>query len=128
MILSLLLSAAMPASACRVIDGDTLRLGKERLRIVGIDAPDDPRNSRCRPYPKPGAVCDARKAVQSKAALQRMMRGKVRIDQVGRDRYGRVLAHAYVDGRSVACQQIRAGQAHYVRRWDERGRLARECF
>lgn len=123
MILPILLAAA----GLSVVDGDTLRLGKERIRLVGIDAADSPTNSRCRPYPKPGAVCDARKAAQSKAALQRAIRGKVRIDRVGSDRYRRVLAHVYVDGRSVACQMLRQGQAEYVERWDNGGRLAREC-
>ena len=34
------------ASEIRVVDGDTIRLGRERIRIVGIDAPESANLAR----------------------------------------------------------------------------------
>ncbi|WP_200888824.1 hypothetical protein, partial [Staphylococcus aureus] len=67
--------AAAALAGCSVTDGDTIRCGDERIRFLGVDAPDDPSNSRCRPVPKPGAICDRQRAEASKEALQRTMTG-----------------------------------------------------
>lgn len=119
--------AATILAPCTVVDGDTLRCGSERIRLLGIDAPDDPGNGRCRPYPKPGAVCDAARAAASKAALVRLSARPLTIERVGQDRYGRTLAMVYAGGISLSCAQIGAGQAVYVARWDDGRRVAREC-
>jgi len=127
MMLSATLIAAAALTGCTVTDGDTIRCGKERVRLIGIDAPDDPGNSRCRPFPKPGAVCNRRRAAESKQALQRAMTGPIRIERLGTDNYGRTLAMVYVHGRSLSCRQIETGQAAYVARWDRGRHVAREC-
>lgn len=113
--------------ACHVIDGDTLRCGSERIRLLGIDAPDDPGNGRCRPHPKPDAICDRGRAAASKASLVRLASGSLTIERVGQDRFGRTLAMVYVGGVSLSCSQLVAGQATYVERWDDGRRVAREC-
>lgn len=120
MILSLLLAAAMPASACRVVDGDTIACRGERIRLLGIDSPEI---HGCRK----GRVCVPGDGQASKRSLERMMTGRIRIDRVSVDRYKRTLAHVYVGGVNLACAQIRAGQAVHVPKWDNNGRLAREC-
>lgn len=119
--------AAAALAGCSVTDGDTIRCGDERIRFLGVDAPDDPSNSRCRPVPKPGAICDRQRAEASKEALRRTMTGPLSIERVGIDPYGRTLALVYVQGRSLSCRQIEAGQAVYVARWDQDRRVAREC-
>lgn len=72
------------AHAC-VVDGDTFRLGKRRIRIVGIDAPE--MNARCE--------AEKRLAEAATAKLQELLnQGPFtmtgRIDD-SRDRYGREL-------------------------------------
>ena len=37
----------VPAAEVRVIDGDTFALGRERIRILGIDAPETANRARC---------------------------------------------------------------------------------
>lgn len=123
----LTLIAAVALAGCSVTDGDTIRCNGERIRLLGVDAPDDPGNSRCKPVPKPGAVCDRQRAAASKTSLQRNMTGPLSIERVGKDPYGRTLAMVYSQGRSLSCQQLEGGQATYFARWDQDARVAREC-
>lgn len=98
-------AAACPAdridrevTVARVHDGDTVRLaGGDNLRLVGIDTPELGRD---------GAP-DEPLAAAARDALARLLaahdrRLELRLDSERRDRYGRLLAHAYLpDGRSV---------------------------
>lgn len=106
--------------AVTVTDGDTLRIDGERIRLLGIDAPEI---HGCRQ----GRVCVPGDGQASKRSLEGMMGGKISVQRVGTDRYGRTLAQVYVGGRNVACEQLRRGQAVYKRAWDNGGLLAKEC-
>lgn len=70
-----------------VIDGDTLRLNGERIRIVGIDAPE--MNQTCQDSNGNDWAC-------GKAARQRLFElisgGRIECTAEGHDRYGRTLA------------------------------------
>lgn len=92
MILSI--AAAVALSGCVVTDGDSLKCGQERVRLLGIDAPE---MGRCRQ----GRVCAPGSGPASKAALAATIRNfrTVQIERVGRDRFGRTLGSAAQDGR-----------------------------
>jgi endonuclease YncB( thermonuclease family) len=102
-----------------VVDGDTLRCGDERIRLLGFDAPEFscPPTRDCAPGDPDAA----------KAALTQLLRGKVSIVRVGTDRYGRTLAHVYAGGVNVVCPLLRDGHGIYVARWDNDGGTARDC-
>ena len=69
-----------------VVDGDTLRCGPERLRLLGIDAPEIQRCPRWR-------VCAPGDGKASKESLIAAVRlGPIRYQPVTRDRYGRQVA------------------------------------
>lgn len=120
MTLSILLSLA--TATCTVVDGDTLRCDQiGRVRLLGIDAPELPGHCR------KGRVCAPGDGENSKRSLGRMARGSVTIQPVTRDRYGRTVAQVYASGQNLACEQIKAGQAVYVAKWDNGRRLAKEC-
>jgi endonuclease YncB( thermonuclease family) len=55
------------------------------------------------------------------------MTGQMRVEPVKFDHYGRVVAQIYAGGINLACAQLARGRAVYVGRWDDGGRLAREC-
>lgn len=85
-------------------DGDTIRLGDERIRIVGLDTPELGHRARCE--------AEARAAEQAKQALiAEIARGNVALERQGADRYGRTLARVTVDGRDVADTLIAQGLA-----------------
>lgn len=112
---------ASAALACAVTDGDSLRCGRERVRLLGIDAPElhrCPRDRRCAPG-NGGA---------SKAALARAVGArKVNLQRVGKDRYGRTIAIVHVGRVNLSCAQLAAGQAIYKPQWDNGRRIARAC-
>lgn len=123
--MSLILAAA-GLLTCTVTDGDTLRCGPdprartERVRLIGIDAPELPGHCQN------GRACAKGNPRTSTANLRRLVEGRpVRIERVGLDRYGRTLALAWVGPVNLSCAQVRAGAAIYVERWDQAGRVRR---
>ncbi|TKB80263.1 MAG: thermonuclease family protein [Nitrospira sp.] len=71
----------------RVIDGDTIRVGSERIRIRGIDTPE--MNEQAGPA--------------AKQRLEELLRsGSIRIEPRGRDVYNRLLADVFVNEQNVA--------------------------
>ena len=117
------LLAPLPANgACIAVDGDTLRCGSERVRLLGIDAPELPghcqQGRRCAPG-------DAYASTRSLRAA--LARGSITFKRFGTDHYGRTLALVSAGGIDLSCWQLSHGQAVYKPRWDNGGRLARIC-
>jgi endonuclease YncB( thermonuclease family) len=64
----------------------------------------------------------------SASSLQEAVTGKsLTIERAGVDRYGRTLAVVYASGANLSCVQLAAGQAAYIRRYDNGGLVARDC-
>jgi endonuclease YncB( thermonuclease family) len=98
-----------------MIDGDTFRLGSERIRRIDIDAPEMGN----------GARCDAERnlANLAKEKLAEIVKGaQLQIDRRGKDRFGRTLAYIRVSGADVGEMLIRA---HVAVKWE--GRRADWC-
>jgi micrococcal nuclease len=98
------------------VDGDTLRVRLASgelayVRLVGIDTPEDVRPG----YP---TECGARAAAASMRRLApEGARVLLRSDSVAdaTDRYGRILAHAFVGRRQLEVVQLRRGWAYVYR-------------
>jgi len=85
------------------VDGDTIYVGEEKVRIIGMDAPET-YQARCE--------SERLRGHRATAHLRYLLdAGHVAIQRQGRDRYGRTLAHVYVDGRDVVRLMIEAGHA-----------------
>ena len=103
LLFAILLIAAGAASAAdlivgpaRVVDGDTLAIGDERIRIIGIDAPE-------RGHPA---------GPRATAALRELVGDRdVACEVRGRDRWGRALAVCRAGGIDVAREMVRQGWA-----------------
>jgi endonuclease YncB( thermonuclease family) len=81
-----LAGAVSAGERCTAIDGDTLRCGRERVRIEGIYAPS---------LKKPGGE-QARQRLH-----QQLQSGEVAVERKGRDKYGRTLGRLYVNGNRI---------------------------
>ncbi len=104
-------------AALAVIDGDTVHVGAERYRLLGIDAAEIHR-----------AECDAERRLGklTKRRLETLLcSGPIELrpeSRPKRDKFGRVLVHLLVNGEDAACVFIREG---YARPW--RGRREDWC-
>ena len=88
----------------RVVDGDTLAVGDERVRLIGIDTPETVA-------PGTPVECFGREA---SAEMERLVEGRrVRLvrDVEERDRYGRLLAYVYRGDLFVNAEMVRRGFA-----------------
>jgi endonuclease YncB( thermonuclease family) len=69
------------------VDGDTIRVGGERIRLRGIDTPE----------------MDEPEGLAAKQRLEELLRsGPMEITPHGRDVYDRLLADVFVNGQNVA--------------------------
>lgn len=112
--------AAVAACVAHVSDGDTIRLcDGERVRLIGIDAPELRHSERCSAKSRARlknsrnpAWCDFHRGERSRAALSRLIAiGTVRIERRGVDVYKRTLARVTVNGRDVGEWLIGEGLA-----------------
>ena len=90
-------------------DGDTVRvrLGSgrvERVRYIGIDAPETPK-------PDAAGECFGQRAREANARLVGDRDVRLELDVEERDRYGRLLAYVYAGRSFINAELVRAGYA-----------------
>jgi endonuclease YncB( thermonuclease family) len=112
-VLAILLALSSPAGAepimgrASVIDGDTIEIHGQRIRLSGIDAPESSQHCRDR---STGAtiLCGG----QASMALADLIGASVvTCRQDGTDVYRRVLAHCAARGADLGDAMVRAGWA-----------------
>ena len=104
-----------------VVDGDSLRCGNTRLRLLGVDAPE---LDHCPAW----RTCEAGDGHAAKASLTAALRyGPVGYQPVTRDRFGRQVAIVWAGRINLSCWQMQRGQALYKSRWDNGRLIARAC-
>lgn len=88
-----------------VIDGDSLRLGEEEIRIAGIDAPE------MRQFCRRGGL-DYRCGVEARDAMVALTEGHEISCSVSEiDRYGRKVARCLANGLDLGLEMVRSGHA-----------------
>src|SRR5687767_9113264 len=109
-ILALAATASLTGTA-HTVDGDTLRVGNELVRLSGVDAPELSQNCGAEAR---RVACGAMAA----AWLRSRVDGNV-IDcvEVGRDRYDRRIAVCRVDGMDLGAALVEAGWAAAYRQY-----------
>jgi micrococcal nuclease len=92
------------ARALAVVDGDTIKLGTQSLRLAGIDAPEVSR---------PDCAAEAALGARATERLRALMaEGQIAILPTGRaDRFGRPLIALTVDGRDAGQALMSEGLA-----------------
>jgi micrococcal nuclease len=103
MALALLTPTLSAAANLRVIDGDTIEMNGETIRLLNIDTPETFR---------PQCARERAIGLAAKARLVGLLaRGKVTVERDGKDRYRRTLAVVKVDGRDVGAVLLAEGHA-----------------
>lgn len=92
-----------PLQMCRAVDGDTIHCGEDRVRLIGLDAPE--LRGRCE--------AERQRAQAATERLRGLIADGVTLTPNGRDRYDRVLA-VVLDprGQDVGQILVREGLAH----------------
>ena len=95
----------------RILDGDTLELGKTRVRLHGIDAPES----------RQSCVVDGHRWAcgekATRALTERIGSRTVGCEERARDRYGRSVAVCRVAGEDLNAWMVRQGWALAYRRY-----------
>lgn len=103
----------MSGEEVRVIDGDTIAIGDERIRLFGIDAPED--SQTCSQDGRSVRCGD-----EATAYLQALIgRRQVNCEGEDRDRYGRLIAVCSIDGNDIGRQMVRSGWAVAFREYSD---------
>lgn len=89
----------------RVIDGDSLVVAGERIRLFGIDAPE--RRQLCW---RDGLEWNCGKEAAA-ALLEKVGNRELDCRERSRDRYGRVVAVCFLDGEDINRWMVREGWA-----------------
>ncbi len=99
------------AGVASVIDGDTIEVHGQRIRLHGIDAPES--RQLCRQDRKPWQCGkDAANALARKIA-----RRPVTCEDLGRDRYMRIISRCTVAGEDINAWMVSQGLALAYRRY-----------
>lgn len=121
--LALLLAIALATPAAEsaelrgpavVLDGDSLRIGRQEIRLHGIDAPE--YRQICVQGERP-----RRCGIEALRALEQMIgTNPVRCTWEEHDSYGRALATCYVNGDNLNARLVAAGLALAYTRYSNR--------
>lgn len=106
---------------CAAVDGDTLRCGYERVRLVGIDTPELPGHCQS------GRLCAPGDPYAATESLRRALSSRMQIERLGQDHYGRTIAAVKGPKGDLSCIQLERGHALYKPGWDDEGRVVRTC-
>lgn len=88
-----------------VIDGDTLELSGERIRLWGIDAPEASQTCQQREQPVP---CGQ---IATRALIEYLGQQAVNCTAEDVDRYGRIVARCQVGPQDLGAWMVEQGQA-----------------
>ena len=111
----------LPCPSAYVVDGDSLRCGTVRLRLLGIDAPELHRCPNWR-------ICVEGDGAASKRSLvDGVSLGRITYHVVTVDRFGRSVVLAWAGRTNLSCWQLQRRQAVYKAQWDNGGLIRQFC-
>ena len=101
------------AQNLRVVDGDTIHIGKIKYRFHGIDAPE--MSQTCKQNNK-----NIKCGVLSKVKLvEKINNQKVNCKKITTDRYKRIVAECFVNNESLSSFLVKNGYAFAYRRYSK---------
>ena len=91
-----------------VVDGDTVWIEREKIRLLGIDTPE---------LSQPQCAQEALQAMEARDRLAQILDGRVTIEREGQDKYGRTLARLHTPDGEAGDILVREG---FARAWTGR--------
>ena len=97
-----------------VTDGDTIRIGDERIRFSGIDAPEIKQTCI---YQEIEFKCGE---FSKNLLIEKISNQQVNCIREGKDQYGRTLAECFVGKESLSSYLVREGYALAYRKYSDK--------
>ena len=97
-----------------VTDGDTIRIGDERIRFSGIDAPEIKQTCI---YQEIEFKCGE---FSKNLLIEKISNQEVNCIREGKDQYGRTLAECFVGKESLSSYLVREGYAFAYRKYSDK--------
>ena len=111
---SIFLIQSVFSDTIKIVDGDTIRIGNEKIRFSGIDAPE--LNQNCIKNEEKISC-----GILAKEALIKKIGNKIpKCINEGKDRYKRILAECFVNGESLSKFLVRNGYAFAYRKYSKK--------
>jgi len=99
--------------SARVVDGDTIKFSNERIRLYGIDAPENTQTCS-----RNGVMWGC--GIEATKLLSKLI-GKINISCIGRtrDHYGRLIADCSANGENLSAAMVESGLALAYRKYSK---------
>ena len=111
---TLLLTYSVHADKLTVTDGDTIRIGEERIRFSGIDAPEIKQTCI---YQEIEFNCGE---FSKNLLIEKISNQEVSCSRESKDQYGRTLAECFVGKESLSSYLVREGYAFAYRKYSDK--------
>ena len=111
---TLFLTYSVHADKLTVTDGDTIRIGEERIRFSGIDAPE--LKQTCL-YQEIEFNCGE---FSKDLLIEKIANQEVSCIRESKDQYGRTLAECFVGKESLSSYLVREGYAFAYRKYSDK--------
>ena len=98
-----------------VVDGDTIEIAGQRIRLEGIDAPESAQTCQTE-----GGATTACGRVATRALAQITDNQIIACESVGTDKYGRMLGICFLDGEDINRYMVESGNAWAFVKYSQR--------
>ena len=118
------------SGTAKVIDGDTIRIGKKKIRLLGIDAPE--KEQQCRKAWLTISILSFNKDYPCGKISTKKLKNKINdkfliCEWTNKDRYKRYIAECFKDKRSINSWMVEYGYAVAYRKYS-RKYVSKEIF
>ena len=114
LLFTLFLTYSAYADQLTVTDGDTIRIGEERIRFSGIDAPEIKQTCL---FQEIEFNCGES---SKNLLIEKIANQKVSCIRESKDQYGRTLAECFVGKESLSSYLVREGYAFAYRQYSDK--------
>ena len=98
----------------RIVDGDTIHINGEKIRLDGIDAPE---TDQICTFENIDYFCGRESTLHLKMIVEK---GTLKCEGASKDRYGRTIGTCFIDGENVNSLLVKSGWALAYRQYSKK--------